>query len=211
MNAEGKLPGGRFLPKRTSRTGISNGIIAGPSARTAGGARPVEVCRRVVAQCAGIGRSRALLPEGDPAYRAALDAIRASDAAATEAWSAAERIARCVGAELPRPLRRRQGDLLGQSERESTVNVAEASRRIADRDALQGAARIQPCRDWLVMERPWRGHRFSSDHLRIRGERGPTESADWSADSLRYRNPVRLCCGRPKRACGGPRTRDRTP
>jgi hypothetical protein len=45
---------------------------------------------------------RRLLVDYDPAYRAALDAIRASDAAATEAWSAAERIARCVGAELPR-------------------------------------------------------------------------------------------------------------
>jgi hypothetical protein len=44
---------------------------------------------------------RRLLSEYDPAYRKALDEVRASDAAAGIAWHAAERIAEAVGAELP--------------------------------------------------------------------------------------------------------------
>jgi hypothetical protein len=46
---------------------------------------------------------RRLLVDYDPAYRKALDEVRASDAAAGEAWRTAERIARTIGAELPRP------------------------------------------------------------------------------------------------------------
>ncbi len=44
---------------------------------------------------------RRLLVLYDPAYRHALDEVRASDAAAASAWHVAERIARAVGAELP--------------------------------------------------------------------------------------------------------------
>jgi hypothetical protein len=44
---------------------------------------------------------RRLLVDYDPAYRKALDDVRASDAAAGEAWRTAERIAKTVGAELP--------------------------------------------------------------------------------------------------------------
>ena len=44
---------------------------------------------------------RRLLVDYNPAYRAALDAVRASDAAAGEAWSTAERIGEAIGAELP--------------------------------------------------------------------------------------------------------------
>ena len=44
---------------------------------------------------------RRLLVNYDPAYRAALDEVRASDATAAEAWITAERIARAIGAELP--------------------------------------------------------------------------------------------------------------
>jgi hypothetical protein len=46
---------------------------------------------------------RRLLVDYDPAYRKALEEVRASDAAAGEAWRTAERIARAVGAALPRP------------------------------------------------------------------------------------------------------------
>ena len=46
---------------------------------------------------------RRLLRDYDPAYRAALAQVRASDAAAGEAWRTAERVARAIGAELPRP------------------------------------------------------------------------------------------------------------
>jgi hypothetical protein len=56
---------------------------------------------------------RRLLADYGPAYRAALDAISASDAAAAEAWRAAERIARCLGAEVPSEtshVRRHNGD-----------------------------------------------------------------------------------------------------
>ena len=44
---------------------------------------------------------RRLLSDYDPAYRKALDDVRASDAAARIAWGAAERIAQAVGATLP--------------------------------------------------------------------------------------------------------------
>lgn len=44
---------------------------------------------------------RRLLTDYDPAYRKALDEVRASDAAAGIAWRAAERIAQAVGATLP--------------------------------------------------------------------------------------------------------------
>jgi hypothetical protein len=44
---------------------------------------------------------RRLLVDYNPAYRAALDAVRASDAAAGEAWRTAERIGEAIGAELP--------------------------------------------------------------------------------------------------------------
>ncbi len=44
---------------------------------------------------------RRLLVDYNPAYRAALDAVRASDAAAGEAWHTAERIGEAIGAELP--------------------------------------------------------------------------------------------------------------
>jgi hypothetical protein len=46
---------------------------------------------------------RRLLAEYDPAYRKALDEVRASDAAAGIAWRTAERIAQAIGAALPRP------------------------------------------------------------------------------------------------------------
>jgi hypothetical protein len=49
---------------------------------------------------------RRLLADYNPAYRNALDEVRASDAAARVAWDAAERIARAVGATLPEPERR---------------------------------------------------------------------------------------------------------
>ena len=45
---------------------------------------------------------RRLLADYDPAYRAALEQVRATDAADAQAWGAAERIARATGAELPR-------------------------------------------------------------------------------------------------------------
>ncbi len=48
---------------------------------------------------------RRLLVHYDPAYRKALDEVRASDAASGEAWRTAERIAQAVGAALPRPER----------------------------------------------------------------------------------------------------------
>jgi hypothetical protein len=51
---------------------------------------------------------RRLLPDFDPAYQAALDEIRTSDARAAEAWRAAERIAEAIGAEPPREPRHRQ-------------------------------------------------------------------------------------------------------
>jgi hypothetical protein len=44
---------------------------------------------------------RRLLVTYDPAYHAALEDVRASDRAAADAWSVAQRIARAVGAELP--------------------------------------------------------------------------------------------------------------
>lgn len=56
---------------------------------------------------------RRLLPDYDAAYRAALDDVRASDAAAEGAARAADRIARAIGAALPRPgsyRRQRNGD-----------------------------------------------------------------------------------------------------
>src|SRR5258708_6593089 len=56
---------------------------------------------------------RRLLVDYNPAYRAALDEVRASDAARGEAWRAAERIARSIGVELPREAshrRQRNGD-----------------------------------------------------------------------------------------------------
>ena len=46
---------------------------------------------------------RRLLVHYDLAYGKALDEVRASDAAAGEAWRTAERIAQAVGAALPRP------------------------------------------------------------------------------------------------------------
>jgi hypothetical protein len=49
---------------------------------------------------------RRLLAEYDPAYKRALEEVRASDAAAGVAWQAAERIAEAIGAELPAPERR---------------------------------------------------------------------------------------------------------
>jgi hypothetical protein len=45
---------------------------------------------------------RRLLAEYEPAYRQALDEIRASDVAAETVWHAAERIAHTLGAEMPR-------------------------------------------------------------------------------------------------------------
>jgi hypothetical protein len=52
---------------------------------------------------------RRLLVTYDPAYRAAREDVRASDGAAADAWSAALRIARAVGAELPVDRDRRNG------------------------------------------------------------------------------------------------------
>jgi hypothetical protein len=45
---------------------------------------------------------RRLLVDYDPAYRTALEQVRATDAADAQAWRVAERIARATGAELPR-------------------------------------------------------------------------------------------------------------
>jgi hypothetical protein len=49
---------------------------------------------------------RRLLVDYEPAYRTALEHVRASDGAATDAWTAAERIAQAIGAELPSETRR---------------------------------------------------------------------------------------------------------